>query len=615
MKRVLHRSPASPAAPHSPYCPYFPYSLHLPLLALLAAFCLSAAGASAQAPTKKLIEYGWDVPAPSYIRDNIRQMEQRPFEGLILRVPQIGSVFANKKWDEPAVAGEFKALEQIGWRRFTDNFIIMYAASTMDWFSDADWECVLHNVALCAKAAKVGRCKGICFDAEPYGANPWQYKIQKHAGEKSFDEYQAIARKRGAQFLAKIQETLPAPVIHTFFQLSYFGAIAAVPDPAERTRKLSQEGYGLLPAFLNGMLDAANPETVITDGNESSYYYTEAKPFYESFYTIRQTGLGLVAPENRRKYLAQVQCSQALYVDYLFKYWPHATPATYMSAEERARWFEHNTYWALKTADEYVWLYSEKMNWWTNKDLPPGLQDAIVAAKEKLAKRAPLDFSMAAIMERAQAEQERVLVAKMVRREADIPRLAGGAPTVDGNLDDAAWSKAKALDPFRLVAGQDKVEPKAATEARVAYDDQCLYLSVRCQEPAVAKVDVAGTRRDDDVWQGDSVDLFLAAGPKRTPFHHIIVNPKGVRWDGMHGEEVDLSWSPDYQCAASIGADFWSMELAIPWSAFKGVTARRGAKLFANVCRQRRTDSEISSWSVCGKGFVEPERFGTWTLK
>ena len=236
MKRVLHRSPASPAAPHSPYCPYFPYSLHLPLLALLAAFCLSAAGASAQAPTKKLIEYGWDVPAPSYIRDNIRQMEQRPFEGLILRVPQIGSVFANKKWDEAAVAGEFKALEQIGWRRFTDNFIIMYAASTMDWFSDADWECVLHNVALCAKAAKVGRCKGICFDAEPYGANPWQYKIQKHAGEKSFDEYQAIARKRGAQFLAKIQETLPAPVIHTFFQLSYFGAIAAVPDPAERTR-------------------------------------------------------------------------------------------------------------------------------------------------------------------------------------------------------------------------------------------------------------------------------------------------------------------------------------------------------------------------------------------
>jgi len=33
-----------------------------------------------------------------------------------------------------------------------------------------------------------------------------------------------------------------------------------------------------------------------------------------------------------------------------------------MTPEERAQWFEHNTYWALYTTDEYVWCYSERMN-------------------------------------------------------------------------------------------------------------------------------------------------------------------------------------------------------------------------------------------------------------
>jgi hypothetical protein len=34
---------------------------------------------------KKIIEYGWDVPYPGFIRDHIREMEKRPFEGILFR--------------------------------------------------------------------------------------------------------------------------------------------------------------------------------------------------------------------------------------------------------------------------------------------------------------------------------------------------------------------------------------------------------------------------------------------------------------------------------------------------------------------------------------------------
>ena len=65
----------------------------------------------------------------------------------------------------------------------------------------------------------------------------------------------------------------------------------------------------------------------------------------------------------------------------------------HMTPEEQAKWFEHNTYWALYTTDEYVWCYSERMNWWKDQT-PPGLEEAIVSARQKIAEGKPLGFDI-----------------------------------------------------------------------------------------------------------------------------------------------------------------------------------------------------------------------------
>ena len=584
---------------------------------LMATFLLTTCLASAQPLEKKLIEYGWDVPKPSFVAENIREMEKRPFEGLIMRVPKIGSIFVNKKWDEAEVADEFAALEKIQWDKFTDNFICMYAASSMDWFSDADWECVLHNVGLCGKAARLGHCKGLCFDAEPYGNDPWLYTKQTHAADKTFAEYQDIVRKRGAQFMDQIEQELPAPVVHTFFLTSVLRSLALEPDLDKRAEQLSQHHYGLLPAFLNGMLDAADPDTIITDGNESSYYYTKREQYLSAFRAIRQLGLAFIAPENRAKYLAQVQCAQALYVDQLFDLRTRKFASHYMTPEERAQWFEHNVYYALSTSDRYVWLYSEKMNWWTNKDIPPGLPEAVVSAKEKLTKREPLGFDMEEIIQRAEQRRQEELQAKLIKREAKIARLAQGEkPEIDGKLDDAAWQRVGALEAFVPYVTTKVDSLKAQTQARVAYDDENLYVAIRCEEPQMKRLDIVGAKRDDNVWIGDSVDVFLAPGPEQTPFYHVIMNPKNVRWDARHeGVSGDLSWNPEYQSATQRGDDYWTVELAIPWATMKMEAPKAGAKLFGNICRQRRPAREWSTWSQCISGFVEPGSFGTWVFQ
>ncbi len=475
-------------------------------------FLMLSCVASAQVvPGKALIEYGWDVPHPSFVAENIREMEKQPFEGLIMRLPAgMGRVLANKKHDENAVAGEFEALANIKWEKFTDNFICMYAASTMDWFSDEDWECVLHNVGLCAKAAKVGRCKGVCFDAEPYGDNPWHYPSQAHADTKTFDEYQAIARKRGAQFIDKIEEYLDDPVIHTFFLMSYFRGFVDEPDPKVRAKQYEGMHYGLLPAFMDGMLDAIDPGTTMNDGNESSYYYQNAEQYRESANIMRNEGWKLMSPGNQAKYKEHVKAAQALYVDHLFDMRTRKNISAHMTADERAKWFEHNVYYALATSDRYVWLYSEKMNWWLNRTIPPGLPEAIVSAKSKLAKGLPLGYEMSTVIKRATQRRAEELAAKLLKRSADVTRA--GKPTIDGILDDAVWKQVSALQAFVPYVLNKPETVKASTLAWLSYDDENLYVAVYCTEPSMDALNVVGTKQDRDVWLGDSVDLFLTPG-------------------------------------------------------------------------------------------------------
>jgi hypothetical protein len=48
----------------------------------------------------------------------------------------------------------------------------------------------------------------------------------------------------------------------------------------------------------------------------------------------------------------------------------------------------------LTTSDEYVWCYSERMNWWQNK-VPDGAEAASRSARKKIADGQPLGFDIA----------------------------------------------------------------------------------------------------------------------------------------------------------------------------------------------------------------------------
>jgi hypothetical protein len=592
----------------------------LALLSLGSLLCASAAQAQRALPAKKLIEYGWDVPEVGYVRQHIREMEKRPFDGLIFRLPpEFGQVFTVAKWDEAKFTAALEDGRGIQWGSFTDNFIIAWSASTMDWFSDRDWEIVRHNVGLMARAAAAARCKGLCFDPEPYAGNPWSYSEAAHRADKSFAQYEAQVRKRGAEFMRAITGEQPDTVVHTFFLLSLFSSFASAPDPAQREAMLARHSYGLLPAFVNGMLDAAGPKVMITDGNESAYYYTEPLSYYTSYHWVRQGALAFVAPENVGKYQTQLQASQALYVDHVFNLrGPGAWVSSALSPEERARWFEQDVYNALASADAYVWCYSEKMNWWKNEGIPPGLPEAIVAARGKIARGQALGYDLGPTLREAERKLRAELEARTIHRTAHIaPRPAGTPPPViDGRLDDPVWQAIRPLERFLPYATSGNASIQAATEVRVTYDDENLYLAVRCDEPTPQLMRALGAARDDDqIWEGDSVDLFLSVGEEPAPYAHLILNPKNLPWDDLVGDGLDRQvYDPVYRSATRIGENAWFIEMALPWKEIRIPAPESGERHRANVCRQRIPGREWSCWSQALDHFTEPESFGTWVF-
>ncbi|MGQ9487311.1 MAG: hypothetical protein ACUVTY_11825 [Armatimonadota bacterium] len=394
---------------------------------VMTSMLVTTAFAQFEPPHKKLIQYGWGVPDTDFAKRNVGEMEKRDFfDGIVLRLrggwkDHPAHIFRKTSADPKEYSEDIANLRATKFQRFRENFAMMWGTCEKgwDWFNNSDWRAAENNARLVAYAARAGGLVGICFDPEPYDGNPWYYPDLPNAKGKSFEAYWARVRECGARFMNAIQREFPNIRILTFFWGSVFGDIVGIPDPKERMERLSKHGYGLLMAFLNGMLDVAKEGVIIVDGNEPAYYYREPEPYFRAYHLMKSRALSLIAPENRRKYAQQVQAGFALYMDLYFGTvsfeYAWGRIGHFLKPEERAKWFEHNAYHALFVTDEYVWCYNEKIDWWGTQEkaewfkfVPPGAEEALKSAQAKVKQGKPLGFSVREMLAEAQKQADAV---------------------------------------------------------------------------------------------------------------------------------------------------------------------------------------------------------------
>jgi len=380
-------------------------------LLLLALAPLAATAAAGEEPRdvrrpKKLISVGWDLFSDTkWIREHLAEMETRPFDGIALSAvgrrddgkPQpLLAAFSRNPWKYEWFAGAEADLKACRFQKLTDNFVLVGAnPGDVDWFDDEGWRTIVEHFRIAARLAKAGGLRGIGFDPEPY-APPhaaFTYKAQAGRDRRTFDEYAAKARERGREVMKAVAAEYPNITILSFFLNSICGSATGHADPRPL---LAGQGYGLLPAFVDGWLDAAPTTVTMVDGHESSYLYNNDAAFLEAANLIRGACQELVSPENRAKYRAQVQTSFGIYLD---AYVNPPTSQWYVEGKggPRVDRLRANVTAAVRAADEYVWVYGEKCRWWptpnksvTEKSWPealPGCEDALRYA------RAPVDWA------------------------------------------------------------------------------------------------------------------------------------------------------------------------------------------------------------------------------
>jgi photosystem II stability/assembly factor-like uncharacterized protein len=178
-------------------------------------------------------------------------------------------------------------------------------------------------------------------------------------------------------------------------------------------------------------------------------------------------------------------------------------------------------------------------------------------------------------------------------------------PRLDGILDDAVWQKAQPVELHSAI--HDDADWPAS--AMMAYDQQFLYLAVRCREAAETEYPPAdGVRpRNADLGRRDRIDLLLSPDRDYATWYRISIDHRGWVNTNCWGS---ASWRPNLFVAAATADGAWTAEAAIPWSELvdRPPTNRR-QPWTANI--QRIIPGVgFQSWSQPATIGIRPEGFG-----
>jgi hypothetical protein len=169
-------------------------------------------------------------------------------------------------------------------------------------------------------------------------------------------------------------------------------------------------------------------------------------------------------------------------------------------------------------------------------------------------------------------------------------------PVIDGKLDDAVWQQAAVFKNFVQFRPGDNIAPSEPTEVLAGYDSKFIYFAFRAHdEPGKVRATIA---KRDNIFDDDTVGMYLDTFNDRRRCYVMIFNPLGVQADGLFTEGSGEDYSVDIvmESKGVVTNDGFTVEVAIP---FKSLRYEAGKdKLWGvHFLRQiKRLNNETDSW-------------------
>ena len=162
-----------------------------------------------------------------------------------------------------------------------------------------------------------------------------------------------------------------------------------------------------------------------------------------------------------------------------------------------------------------------------------------------------------------------------------VCRRAASPVKIDGRIDDAAWAKARWTDWFVDIQGSAAAMPRFRTRAKMLWDDEYFYVAAELEEPQVW---ATLTQHDAVIFHDNDFEVFLNPSGDGRNYFEFEINALNTGWDLFlpkpyrEGGKADNSWEiPGLRTAIRVQGTLndardvdrgWSLEIAIPWSAF-----------------------------------------------
>lgn len=324
---------------------------------------LTTAGDTAQSPEPKrplIIKHGWEFPTVTFVAENIREMEKRPVDGIAIRMDDSMSerVMRTIPISYEMFAKNLRPLADLNSPTLKHNFIIVFATPAGNIF-DKGWDVVAQNFGNLARAAKEVGLEGIFFDIEEYFGESLQYPANC-GNDKTVEEARSKMRERGRQIMAAMRAewsdvrflSTHGPYLSDSATFKYLGENGMILNDVAWANVLNT-------SLLVGMMQSAyGTDAKFIDGGE--IYEARTLEHFEAVKHWQKDGMAenseVIPDEFRSKWSGALSSSFGIY--------------DACSDMDIDTW-KSTIINALKTADDYIWLYSEKYDWWKEENCWP----------------------------------------------------------------------------------------------------------------------------------------------------------------------------------------------------------------------------------------------------
>jgi photosystem II stability/assembly factor-like uncharacterized protein/tetratricopeptide (TPR) repeat protein len=216
----------------------------------------------------------------------------------------------------------------------------------------------------------------------------------------------------------------------------------------------------------------------------------------------------------------------------------------------------------------------------------------------------------------AAGEQALATRSVVTTRRTHRSQAATERPTLDGKLDDAAWTTATPLEvapPAEAAAARLGSPRPGSTVVLVTHDAEYLYLAAVCRRVAGEPVPppTGPRRRDADLSVHDRIDVCLDVDRDAATFYQLTFDHRGWTRETCWGDE---SWNPSWFVASGGDDDHWIVEAAVPWNELAVAPPKTGDVWSLGV-RRVAPSAGVRNWTDPASAALRPETFGYLTFE